>query len=188
MEVELGLTDRLQLELESALMFSELFSLTDVSAGAGLSYAVIADAPLLLSAGLGVEVQGLRTSAGDRTFGVEPRIMLAHAVGRAHFNLTLGLELERAFDGGELELSETAVASVFVELGSVFPIAEVGVLSNEEGLTWLMAPGLAWAPSDGFEIGVAVPVEATSESLEAGVMSTLTLEWELGSNDQGDEE
>lgn len=178
--VELGLTERLQVEVESQVQSvagpgeAEMTGLE-----AGLLYAVRSRPPFLVSAGVSAGLAGFSGEEEALAWSVEPTILLQQPVGRLGVNLRLGAERERAFDGGDAEVSAGAALSCFVALSDLYPMLEAAVEASEDETSLVTAAGLAWAPRHGVELGVAVPVQLRPGAIRVGAIAMLTWEMEL---------
>lgn len=179
--VELGLTERLQVEVESQVeSVAGVGEAEMTGVEAGLLYALRSRAPFLVSAGLSAGLAGLSGDEEEaRAWSVEPTILLQQPVERLGVNLRLGAEHERVFDGGESELSAGAALSCFVALSDLYPMVEVAVALSDEEMSLVTAAGLAWAPHHGVELGVAVPVQLGPGAIQVGAIASLTWETEL---------
>lgn len=179
--VELGLTERLQVEAESQVE-SPAGAAEMTGFEAGLLYALDGRAPVLVSAGLSAGLAGL---AGEEELAwtVEPALLLQQPLGRFGINLRFGAELERAFEGDDGEVGAAAALSCFAAVSGLYPAVEAAVEVSDQETSVVVAAGLAWAPVDGVEIGVAMPVQLDGGATRAGVIGTLTWEMELAENE-----
>jgi hypothetical protein len=178
--VELGLTEHLQVEVESRLDVAGDENGTEVSRfETGLLFALRREAPFLLSAGLSAEFEGVGGPQDERAWAVEPAILIQQPLGRFGANLRLGGEREKTFDEEGSEMAATAALSLFAALPQVFPTAEIAIEAREEETAIVAAAGLAWAPMEGVEIGMAMPVQLAPDAPRAGVIVSLTWEAEL---------
>jgi hypothetical protein len=177
--VELGLTERLQVEVESQVeSVAGLGEPEMTGVEAGLLYALRSRAPFLVSAGVSAGVAGFSREEG-RAWSLEPSVLLQQPVGRVGVNLRLGAEGEHASDAGASELSAGAALSCFVALSDLYPMVEVAVAASDEETSLVTAVGLAWAPRHGVELGVAVPVQLGPGATRVGAIAALTWEMEL---------
>jgi hypothetical protein len=177
--VELGLTERLQVEVESQVQsIAGLGEAEMTGVELGLLYALRSRAPFLVSAGVSAGLAGL-SGEEERAWSVEPTILLQQPVGRLGVNLRLGAEQERVFDGDGSELSAGAALSCFAALSYLYPMVEVAVEASGEETSLVTAAGIAWAPLHGVELGVAVPVQLGPGAIRVGAIASLTWETEL---------
>lgn len=181
--VELGLTDRLQAEVESHVESSVGVSAARMTGvEVGLLYALQSRAPVLVSAGLSAGLIGL---AGEEELAwtVEPVLLVQQSFGRLGVNLRFAAERERAFEGDDGEVAGAAALSCFVALSRFYPAVEAAVEVSDQETSVVTAAGLAWAPLDGVELGVAMPVQLGPGPARVGAIATLTWEMELAGDE-----
>lgn len=177
--VELGLSNRFQLELEAAFELSKTFEFESVELEAGALYAIVHEGPTRISAGLSTGLAGLGEQPAERTWNVDARFILGRAFSSVHVNVLLGLEVERPLDAGDLELSPLAAVSMFTAIGPIIPAVEAAVRSTDDGIAVTTAAGAAWSINDAVQLGVAVPLQLSPDSVAVGVIASLTFETEL---------
>lgn len=180
--VELGLTERLQAEVESQVDSSGDSDARMTGVETGLLYALHSRAPVLVSVGLSAGLIGL-AGEEERAWTVEPALLVQQTFGRLGVNLRFAAESERAFEGDDGEVGGAAALSCFVALPGLYPAVEAAVEVSDQETSVVTAAGLAWALLDGVELGVAVPVQLAPGPIRLGAIATMTWEMELAGDE-----
>ncbi|PTL80826.1 hypothetical protein [Vitiosangium sp. GDMCC 1.1324] len=183
---ELGLTDRLQVELRAPLRWTsrggEVPGQDPSGSGieAGLLYALISrpDLGLVVSPGFEVELPRIFSQPKASDLAATPFVAVAQILGPARLHLNLALEV-RAPRGSlrELELEPTVGVAATVPLGTLVPLLEFQVSWEDEARAWV-GPGLVWRPASWFELGLGLPARLGPGGV-AEVRPTLLLTGEL---------
>lgn len=161
LEVELGLTDRLQLSAEAPLEWGtaspEARGADLGNAAVGALYNPLSDRPrgMALSAGLEVTLPTASRS-GAAAWGVEAFAVAYRTLGRLHANLELGVELlQPTAPGAERELAPAGALGVLAPIGRWVPVLELrGELGAEPAA--VASAGTLWHPTGGLELGAAL--------------------------------
>ena len=181
LEVELGLTDRLQLSAEVPLEWASASASgargTDVgNAALGALYNPLNDRArgVALSAGLELTLP-TASRDGAAAWGVEAFAVAYRALGRVHGNLKLGVELERPTgSGAEREISPAGALGVLVPIGRWVPVLELrGDLRGDPAA--VLAAGTLWHPAGGLELGAAAQLGLDTGSIGGLVIATVEL-------------
>lgn len=197
LEVELGLTDRLQLAARAELVRAPGGGPGGEGAATGLGspsvevlYNPLSDRArgLAISAGLEVAFPAL-SDAGEAAGGagdaweIEAFAVAYRVFGPVHANLAVGLELELgegdgAGDGEERELAAAAALGVFAPIGRWAPVLELRVDGGAEGAAPVaqLSAGVLWHPGAELELGAAVQVGLDERSVGGLVLATVELE------------
>jgi hypothetical protein len=188
LEVELGLTERLQLSAEAPL---EWGTALPGERGAGLGNAAVgalynplSDRPrgMALSAGLEVTLPTASRS-GAAAWGVEVFAVSYRALGRLHANLELGVELlQPTAPGAEREISPAGTLGVLAPIGRWVPVLEIrGELGAEPAA--VASAGTLWHPIGGLELGAAIQLGLDTgpglDGWSVGGLVSATVELEL---------
>jgi len=186
LEVELGLTDRLQVAAEIPLAWRSPAMQPAMTQQAGLGNAEVSVLynPLsdrargfAVSAGLGLAFPAL-SDAGTDAWGPEAFAVAYQVLGRVHLNLSvaLGVELERGTGAGtEPEVALDGSLGVFVPLGRWVPVLELRA-GNEDGPAWEVSAGALWHPIPELELGAAIQAGLDPRSIGGLVIATVELE------------
>jgi hypothetical protein len=174
---ELGLTDRLQLELEVEV---PVRSDAPSQVRTGLKYGFGDAGSQGLGFAAGVEV-GMPIGALPAGEGLETELHMVsyRKLGGLHLHFTTALELERPTGGsGGWQVGYQATLSAFVQLGRFLPVVELGWSPGDEGQA-LLAPALIWRTPPGLELGISAPVGTRQGAAFAGAILLLTAELDL---------
>lgn len=181
LEVELGLTDRLQLAVEVPLAWRATGMERRAGLGnaaAGIMYNPLSDRARgrALSAGLELVFPAL-SDAGTDAWGAEAFAVAYEVLGPVHLNLTLGVELERSTADGRAEREITLAGSLgaLVPIGRWVPVLELRA-GGEEGPAWAASAGALWHPIADLELGAAVQAGLAPRSIGGLVIATVELE------------
>jgi hypothetical protein len=176
--VELGLTDRLQIEVEAPFVVA-IPGKGD--AGGGL-YNVVRSPVLglLISAGVAAMLPTASTDLIGRAYGAAAVLAAYKTMGAVHANLSAGsgVEVETAGEEVAQRVSEVAL-SLLVPFGVVTPIAEIGFEREGDENAIAFAAGLAWHGSGALEIGVAGLMSNGEGAAEWGAVVNFTWEGSL---------
>jgi hypothetical protein len=181
---EWGLTDRLQLEVETPFAIA-VPDQGEADGGlgnaeVGVLYNVVRSPALGLvaSAGASAVLPTASTAMVDRAWGGGALVSLYKYLGPVH--ATLSVETGALVPvGDEAELGVEGALGVIVPLGRVIPIVEVG-FEREDDSELRCAAGFAWAVADGIELGLAGLVSRGDDDTEWGALVGLTWERTLG--------
>jgi hypothetical protein len=174
LDIEYGLTDRLQLGLETpygiqSTPTSEIpvsWSTTDVS----LLYQFIrGNHPFALSGSMGVNAP--LTSRGDLSY--EPELLIAKAFGKLQIHTSVIPEL--GGDGASLEYNAAAVRPFAHHL---IPTLEFNGRRNAGMNSFYVTPGVYEHLPHRLEMGIAMPMGAGRYSSPVGAVFKMT--WEIG--------
>jgi hypothetical protein len=188
---ELGITDRLQVEVEAP--FAVVVP-SEGSTGGGLGNTQLGVAyGFLRSAALGMSVAGgvsavLPSSSTDEVescYGGAAELGVYKVLGPVHASLSVeaGVEVPVEEGMGEREAVAEGALSFLAPLGAVTPIAEVAV--EREGETELRSvAGLVWHPSEALELGLAGLMSRGEDETEWGAAINITWEADLAGDDR----
>lgn len=184
LELELGLTDRLQLAAEVPLVWRSAPAERQVGAGnpeLELLYNPLSDRArgLAVSVGVGVMFPAL-SPAGEDAWGAEAFAVAYKVLGGIHVNLAVAAELElpteEEDEEDEREVALAATLGVFAPIGRWVPVVELRAASGEAPVTVLSA-GVLWHPAGEVEVGAALQLGLDTRSI--GGILTATVELEL---------
>ncbi len=189
---ELGLTDRLQVELSAPLRWTPREGkpgLVPSGSGieVGLLYALVsrADLGLVVSPGLEVELPLAFSRSSAPDLETTPFVAMAQALGpvRLHMKLALGMQAPHG-SWRELELEPAATVAATLPLGTLVPLLELGLTWEDETQAWI-SPGLIWRSPSWFELGLGLPARLGPGGV-AEVRPTLLLtgEFELAEKEE----
>jgi len=180
-EVEFGITDRLQLAARVPL--ARVSAPMERHAGLGNAslealYNPLSDRGRGLALSVGLELSLPSPSgAGEDAWTVEAFAALYKVLGRVHANLSVGVELER-------EVSPSAALGVFAPIGRWAPVLELRVEAEAEPAA-VVSAGALWHPIDDLELGAAVQVGLDARSFGGFLLATFELE--LGDDNDDDD-
>jgi len=186
--VELGVTDRLQVEVEVPLGVVGPAGdfMRDGTTGVGnmevgTLYNLVNDrrSGLVASVGLGFLLPTSTLDGTDRVVGVLPSVAGYKTFGPVHVNLSLqgGVEFPSDPDEDAAPVVEGGLALLF-PVGPVVPMVEATV-EYEDKTVIRSAAGLIWVIDD-FEIGAAALMNAGGDEIEWGVAVSATVEFSFG--------
>jgi hypothetical protein len=184
--VELGLTDRLQIEVEAPFVVA-IPGKGDAGGGPGNAevgalYNVVRSPVLglLISAGVAAMLPTASTDLIGRAYGAAAVLAAYKTMGAVHANLSAGsgVEVETAGEEVAQMVSEVAL-SLLVPFGVVTPIAEIGFEREGDENAIAFAAGLAWHGSGALEIGVAGLMSNGEGAAEWGAVVNFTWEGSL---------
>lgn len=189
-QVELGLTEDLQIEASAAGASRRSPEGSAAGLGtseAGLLYGLVRDPAtgIALSAGLSVGFPAVTSGVGEDAYSLEPVVIVYKVLGPLHTNLSVAPEVVFEDDEVGTTVGGSAALSLFYPLGRFVPVLEVGGDRDDEGVTVALAGGLLWHPHDEVEVGVGVVVGLTAASPDAG--GFLHLAWEIELDDHHEE-
>jgi hypothetical protein len=183
---EWGFTDRLQLEVETPFLIAVPGEgETDGGLGnaeVGLAYNLVrsTEMGLVLTGGLAAILPTSSTDLIERSVGGAAVVSLYKIAGPVHANLSVESGVEAPTEGeGEAEFGVETALSLLIPLGSLIPIAEVGI-EREEETEVMAAAGFAWHASSSVEVGLAGLMSRGEEETEWGAVANLTWERNLG--------
>jgi hypothetical protein len=193
---EAGLTDWLQLEVETAVGFAwsreaDRRGLEGLEVGALANVLHLPDAGFFGSVAAEVGFPVAAEGIGERAWSFAPGVSLLQRVGPLALSLSAAPELswptepeEDGEDGEDesepgTEVEGEIALAILVPLGDVVPVLE-GRLEVGEELGGAVSCGVLWHPADGLELGVATRFERAEDQNAAGVTLSLTRAWELG--------
>lgn len=184
---EWGFTDRLQLEVETPFLVAvPAEGETDGGLGnaeVGLAYNFVrsVEMGLVLTGGLAAILPTSSTDLIESAVGGAAVVSLYKVAGPVHANLSVESGVEAPTEGeGEAEFGIETALSLLVPLGSIIPIAEVGVEREEEETEVMAAAGFAWHASSSVEVGLAGLMSRGEEETEWGAVANVTWEGNLG--------
>jgi hypothetical protein len=186
LELELGLTDRLELSLETGLELGpRLEAVRTAGVAVGAKYDLLGDNPFaLVSAGarLGVDIDPAPSAVPTLTG--EPFVVAHSALGMLHFNLQAGAQIERSLESESRPAPRfKAAMATFTHLGRWSPVLEVSLEIGDEGPEGTVASGAFWHPDEDVEIAGIVALRVNSSSWAVGLMASLTWEHAFGARD-----
>jgi hypothetical protein len=184
--VELGLTDRLQIEVEAPFVVA-IPSKGDAGGGPGNvelgALYNVARSPLLgllISAGVAAMLPTASTDLIGRAYGAAAVVAAYKTMGAVHANLSAESGVEVATGGEEeAEMVREVALSLLVPLGALTPIAEIGFEREGEENAIALAGGLAWHGSGPLEIGLAGLMRNGEGAAEWGAVVNFTWEGSL---------
>jgi hypothetical protein len=182
--VELGLSERMQVNLEIAAGRVEIAN-EGMSAlwgvgrpGAGALISLWRDVDAASSLSLGIEIEGPSLTAGIDSeawgSGVAARYSWGRTVG---FTIELGVEAETA--GGEVELGMLGGAALHAKVGRVVLILESAAGIDGGAPTLAVLPGVRLVPGVDVELGVSAGVVFREERTELRALLMFSVEHEL---------
>jgi hypothetical protein len=186
---ELGLTDRIQVELEAE--GEARFERTTEYGPTSLGLSVLGNvhssetAGNALTLGAELETASFTSGLGEDAHTLTPVVIGHQRLGPLHVNATFGVELERADEEDSLELAVVPIVSLLVPCERVVIVAEVGA-SFAEQHTWSASAGLLWHPTEALELGAAALGTRTNAESEFGGQLLIAYEWELSENEDTD--
>jgi hypothetical protein len=187
LQVEFGITDRLQVGVELPAVFARSQG-GEVTAGLGSAalevfHNAIYDQPreIALSLGFGVGLPSSAEGLDEQAVALEPSLVFYKRLGRLHLNAAFSAEvpLPLTDDGEAARPSARGALSAFIQLGKLVPTLEAsGEYGDEPAL--LIAPGLLWHPVREAELGAAFAFGLHDGSRSYSALATATWEFDLG--------
>ncbi|WP_437307278.1 hypothetical protein [Sorangium sp. So ce388] len=188
MQLELGITDRLQIggELPLELVRND----RGVAAGlgvvhAGALYSFLDDRALGLTFSAGIEA-GL--PAGSRELGasghaLEPFVSLHKTLGSVHLCLSASAEVTLPMARSDTtEIGPGVALAAVLPVGDLAPTVELAA-ELDDAASLLFAPGVRWHPARGLELGAALSLGLGDEAPDLGLLLLVTREIQLADDD-----
>jgi len=178
LEVELGLTDRLQIAAEVPFAWTSTSTERRVGVGnasLGAMYNPLSDRALGLAVSAGLELAFPAPSrVGADAWSVEAFAVAYKVLGRVHLNLKGGVELELP-DGEAREFSPASALGVFAPIGRWVPLLELRAEPRADPAA-VVSAGALWHPAGELELGAAVQIGLDARSIGGLVIATVELE------------
>ena len=190
LEIEYGVTDSFQLELELPI---DLWHDEDLRSGVGhlglgAYYNFYSNRETGSALGVGFSL-GIPALQDDefQTLLYEPFFVAYHAFDSFAVNYSAELTIEDPLAGGETEVGSELVLSVFHPMGRFVPILEIAAEIETDRTPVRLAPGLMWKlGDDGKELGISLPIGLNRDAPDLGVFVLLIIEF--GGDDAEDDE
>jgi hypothetical protein len=160
LELELGLTDRLQLAVEAPLAyrrdrFGHDAGLGNVALALMYNVANSRNDGLAMSLGLEAAAPSATDGVGEEAVLLEPFAIGYLALESLALNASLSVEIAVAPEGGETEVGGELTLAALLPRGDLAPTFEVGAGLEDGVAAFLFAPGLVAQLSENVEIGAA---------------------------------
>lgn len=172
-EVEYGITDRLQLEGE--IPWQRLHAPGEAAKSAwgepevGFMYAIARGPRRLLSAGMDVELPDDEADGVDRQAAVTPYVIAGRQVGRGEVQAAFAYDVRRAHD---LAYDLAAVTA----RGHWRATLEMNGRREDGASSLRLTPGVMWKGLRAYEVGIAVPF-GLHDAPRAGVVVKIDAEF-----------
>jgi hypothetical protein len=172
-EVEYGITDRLQLEGEIPWQRVHARGEPAVTGWGepelGLLYAIARGPRRLLSAGVDVELPDDEGEGADRSAGVTPYLIAGRRIGRGEVQAAFAYDLRRTHD---LAYDVAGVGARGHWRGTL----EMNGRREEGGSSLRLTPGVMWKGLRAYEVGIALPL-GLRDAPRAGVVLKVDAEF-----------
>ncbi|HTN85387.1 MAG TPA: hypothetical protein VL242_16930 [Sorangium sp.] len=188
LQLELGLTDRLQIggELPLELVRDD----RGVAAGPGVLraealYSFLDDRALGLTISAGIEAG---FPAGSRELGapgyaLEPFVSVHKSFGAVHLCLSASAEVTLPVARSDAtEIGPGVALAAVLPAGDLAPTVELAV-ELDDATSLRFAPGVRWHPARGLELGAALSLGREGDAPELGLLLLVTKEIQLGDDD-----
>lgn len=186
MLLEYGLTDRLQIGVETPFDFLRTGS--DDAEGLGnveleVYWNVLNNPPSGWAGGVGFGL-GLPTATsdvGEDALAYEPFFVLYRTFDCLAVNFSAALEIEDPLKAGEDTEVGAELAAAFIKPSRKSPLVylfEAGAEIESDETAVRLAPGAYWQPPDAnWEVGVSLPIGVTEAASDFGAFVLFTLEF-----------
>ena len=181
LEIEFGITDRLQISAEAAFEWvstpmERLVGLGNPSLEVMYNPLSNRDRGRALSAGLRLSFPAA-SRAGEDAWSTEAFAVAYQVLGPVHTNLTASVALELPTGAGaEREVSLAGALGLFLPIGRWVPVLELGAASGDRSPAAVLSAGTLWHPVDDLELGAAVQIGLDARSIGGLVTATVELE------------
>lgn len=180
--LELGLTDYLQLELESSFLFSsQLTAVKDVEFATLYNFLNNRALELAGSAELSLGFSFLSEEKEfENSFTLEPVLIFYKGLAPVYLNLSVSIEIETPFKSeNKPEIGGEVTLSSFIPFGPVTPSLELAAQFENEARRLSIAPGVTFDLGAEFQLGLGANIALTTGERPFQILFILTREWDL---------
>lgn len=170
-EVEYGITDRLQLGIEAPVnLFSSVSDNIEGVEHLGIeiysNFYSNAATGTALGLGYGIGIPTQKAKGDPNSYVHETTFVAYQEIGQTAVNFSGVVEVEDS--SVETNVEGELALGVFRELGAFVPMLEWSIEIEEDEIPTVLAPGLFWKSGQGFEVGASLPIGLNDDAPDIG--------------------